>query len=224
MVRRILEEELQVIEEAVRRHSGGATAQQIADSLQEPPPRRTLQYRLKYLAEARHIATRRRSNAMPRVRQKITTFLWFDSQAEEAANFYTSLFDDSRVVDVARYTEANPSQEGSVMMVTFELAGQQFYALNAGQNAPFNESVSLLVECETQEEVDRLWSRLTEGGAELPCGWLKDRFGLAWQITPKRLLDLVRSPDRKVAAAAMRAMFEMKKIVIADIEKAVKSA
>ena len=160
---------------------------------------------------------------MPKIRQKITTFLWFNDQAEEAAHFYTSLFDDSRVVDVARYTDANPRQEGSVMLVTFELAGQQFYALNGGPNEPFNESVSLLVECDTQEEVDTLWSRLTEGGTEAPCGWLKDRYGLAWQIAPRRLIELVASADRKVAAAAMRAMFEMKKIVIDDIERAVKA-
>ena len=158
---------------------------------------------------------------MPKIRQKITPFLWFDDQAEEAARFYTSLFDDSRVVDIARYTAANPRQEGSVMLVTFELAGQRFYALNGGPNDPFNESVSLMVECETQEEVDTLWSQLTDGGTERPCGWLKDRYGLAWQIAPTRLLELVTSADRKAAEAAMRAMFEMKKIVIDDIERAV---
>ena len=158
---------------------------------------------------------------MPKIRQKITTFLWFDDQAEEAARFYTSLFDDSRVVDIAHYTAANPRQEGSVMLVTFELAGQRFYALNGGPNDPLNESVSLLVECETQEEVDTLWSQLTYGGTEAPCGWLKDRYGLAWQITPTRLLELVTGGDRKAAEAAMRAMFEMKKIVIDDIERAV---
>jgi predicted 3-demethylubiquinone-9 3-methyltransferase (glyoxalase superfamily) len=160
---------------------------------------------------------------MPRIRQKITPFLWFDGQAEEAANFYVSVFEDSRILDVARYTAANPAQEGSVMLVTFELAGQLFYALNGGRNDPFNESVSLLVECEDQDEVDRLWNRLTEGGAEAPCGWLKDRYGLAWQITPTRLLELVTGKDRKIAEAAMRAMFEMKKIVIDDLERAVKA-
>ncbi|HEY9537999.1 MAG TPA: VOC family protein [Kiloniellaceae bacterium] len=158
---------------------------------------------------------------MPTIRQKITPFLWFNDQAEEAARFYTSIFDDSRVVDVAHYTAANPDKEGSVMIVTFDLAGQRFYALNGGPDEPFNLSVSLLVECDTQEEVDTLWSRLTEGGTEAPCGWLKDRYGLAWQITPKRLLELVTGADREVAAAAMRAMFEMKKIVIDDLERAV---
>ena len=158
---------------------------------------------------------------MPKIRQKITPFLWFDDQAEEGARFYTSLFDDSRVVNIARYTAANPRQEGSVMLVTFELAGQQFYALNGGPNDSFNESVSLLVECETQEEVDTLWSKLTDGGTEAPCGWLKGRYGLAWQIAPTRLLELVTGADRKAAEAAMRAMFAMKKIVIDDIERAV---
>ncbi len=107
------------------------------------------------------------------------------------------------------------------MLVTFELAGQRFYALNGGPNDRFNESVSLLVECETQEEVDTLWSQLTDGGTEAPCGWLKDRYGLAWQIAPTRLLELVTGADRKAAESAMRAMFEMKKIVIDDIERAV---
>jgi predicted 3-demethylubiquinone-9 3-methyltransferase (glyoxalase superfamily) len=158
---------------------------------------------------------------MPKIRQKITPFLWFNDQAEEAARFYTSVFDDSRVVEIAHYTAANPRQEGSVMLVTFELAGQRFYALNGGPNDPFNECVSLVVECETQEELDRLWGQLTDGGAEAPCGWLKDRYGLAWQITPTRLLELVTGADRGAAEAAMRAMFEMKKIVIDDLERAV---
>lgn len=161
---------------------------------------------------------------MPEIRQKITPFLWFNDQAEEAARFYTSIFDDSRLVDVAHYTAANPDKEGQVMVVTFELAGQRLYAMNGGPDVTFNESVSLLVECDTQEEVDRLWSRLTEGGTEAPCGWLRDRYGLAWQITPKRLLELVTGSDREVAATAMRAMFEMKKIVIDYLERAVKAS
>jgi predicted 3-demethylubiquinone-9 3-methyltransferase (glyoxalase superfamily) len=147
----------------------------------------------------------------------------FSINAEDAARFYTSLFDDSRIVNIARYTAANPEKEGSVMLVTFELAGQTFFALNGGPNDPFNESVSLLVECDTQAEVDALWSRLIEGGSERPCGWLKDRYGLSWQITPTRLLELVTSDDPATATAAMRAMFEMKKIVIDDIERAVKA-
>ena len=160
---------------------------------------------------------------MVKISQKITTFLWFDTQAEEAARFYASLFKDSRIVAISRYPDAVLDKAGSVMLVTFELAGQKFYALNAGPQYRFNESMSLLVECETQAEVDEFWSKLTEGGQEKPCGWLTDPFGLSWQIAPSRLLELVSGDDREVASAAMRAMFEMKKIVIADIERAVKA-
>jgi predicted 3-demethylubiquinone-9 3-methyltransferase (glyoxalase superfamily) len=157
---------------------------------------------------------------MVKISQKITTFLWFDTQAEAAARFYTSLFKDSRIVAISRYPDAVPDKAGSVMLVTFELAGQKFHALNAGPQYKFNESISLLVECETQAEVDEFWSKLTERGEEKPCGWLTDRFGLSWQIAPARLLELVSGDDREAASAAMRAMFEMKKIVIADIERA----
>jgi predicted 3-demethylubiquinone-9 3-methyltransferase (glyoxalase superfamily) len=157
---------------------------------------------------------------MVKISQKITTFLWFDTQAEAAARFYTSLFKDSRIVAISRYPDAVPDKAGSVMLVTFELAGQKFHALNAGPQYKFNESISLLVECETQAEVDEFWSKLTERGEEKPCGWLTDRFGLSWQIAPKQLLELVSGDDREAASAAMRAMFEMKKIVIADIERA----
>jgi predicted 3-demethylubiquinone-9 3-methyltransferase (glyoxalase superfamily) len=155
-----------------------------------------------------------------KISQKITTFLWFDNQAEKAAPFYTSVFEDSRIVAIDRYSDAVPDKAGSVMLVTFELAGQKFRALNAGPQYKFNKSISLLVECETQAEIDKFWSKLTEGGEELPCGWLTDRFGLAWQVAPTRLLELIGGDDRQTAAAAMRAMFEMKKIVIADIERA----
>ena len=159
---------------------------------------------------------------MARVSQKITTFLWFDNEAEEAARFYVSLFEDSRIVAISHYPDAIPDKAGSVMLVTFELAGQKFYALNGGSQYKFNESISLLVECESQSEIDAFWSKLTKGGQERPCGWLTDRFGLTWQIAPRRLLELVSGEDREVAATAMRAMFTMKKIVIADIERAVR--
>ena len=159
---------------------------------------------------------------MARISQKITTFLWFDKQAEEAARFYTSVFEGSRIVTISHYPDAVPDKAGSVMMVTFELSGQKFYALNGGPQYTFDQAISLLIECETQDEIDRYWSRLSEGGKELPCGWLTDRFGLAWQVAPTRLLELVSGEDRKIASAAMRAMFEMKKIVIADIERAVR--
>ncbi|KJC33799.1 3-demethylubiquinone-9 3-methyltransferase [Bradyrhizobium sp. LTSP885] len=160
---------------------------------------------------------------MVKISQKITTFLWFDTQAEAAARFYTSLFKDSRITAISRYPDAVSDKAGSVMLVTFELAGQQFRALNAGPQYKFNESISLLVECEIQAEIDEFWSKLTEGGKEQPCGWLTDRFGLSWQIAPARLLELVSGDDREAASAAMRAMFEMKKIDIADIERAVKA-
>ncbi|SEN03978.1 VOC family protein [Nonomuraea pusilla] len=146
--------------------------------------------------------------------QKITTFLWFDSQAEEAAEFYTSLFADSRVVDVQRHGEAGPGPEGTAMLVTFELAGQRFLALNGGPHFRFTEAVSLYVDCESQEEVDELWARLTEGGEESQCGWLKDRYGLSWQIVPRVLGELMSDPDRARAGRVTRAMLGMKKIEI----------
>lgn len=157
---------------------------------------------------------------MSKIKQKISPCLWFDNQAEEAARFYTSVFDNSRIVDINRYPDAVPDKAGTVMLVTFELAGQVFYALNAGPHHGFNDAISLLVECETQNEIDGLWTKLTDGGEERPCGWLKDRYGVSWQVAPTRLLELISDDDRAVAAAAMRAMFEMKKIVLADIERA----
>ena len=159
---------------------------------------------------------------MAKISQKITTFLWFNDEAEEAARFYVSLFEDSRIVAISHYPDAAAGKVGSVMLVTFELAGQKFYALNGGSQYKFNESISLLVECESQSEIDAFWSELTKGGEERPCGWLTDRFGLSWQVAPRRLLELVSGDDREVAATAMRAMFTMKKIVIADIERAVR--
>lgn len=145
--------------------------------------------------------------------QKITTFLWFDNQAEEAANYYVSLFDDSRVVDTQRYGEAGPGEPGSVMVVTFELDGQQFRALNGGPQFKFNEAISLEVECEGQDEVDELWGKLTsDGGEEGPCGWLKDKYGLSWQIVPKTLNELLSDPDPVKSQRVMEAMLGMKKI------------
>lgn len=146
--------------------------------------------------------------------QKITTFLWFDSQAEEAANFYTSVFDDSRIVDVQRYGEAGPGEPGTVMVVRFELAGQQFIALNGGPQFAFTEAISLYVDCATQEEVDGLWARLTDGGEEGPCGWMKDRYGLSWQIVPRALTDMLADPDPARSDRVMKAMLGMKKIDI----------
>ncbi|TDC26659.1 VOC family protein [Streptomyces sp. 8K308] len=152
---------------------------------------------------------------------KITTCLWFDDQAEEAAAFYTGIFPDSRVVEVARYTEAGPREPGSVMTVTFELAGRRFVGLNGGPEFTFSEAISLQVDCADQAEVDDLWARLTaDGGAEGPCGWVRDKYGLSWQIVPRRMTELLSSPDRARVADAMRAMLGMKKLDIAALEAA----
>ncbi|MDW6065073.1 VOC family protein [Streptomyces sp. FXJ1.4098] len=146
--------------------------------------------------------------------QKITTFLWFDDQAEEAARHYTSIFDDSRVVDIQRYGEAGPGEPGTVMTVTFELAGQRFIALNGGPHFTFTEAISLSVDCATQDEVDELWARLGDGGEEGPCGWLKDKYGLSWQIVPSKLTELMSDPDPAKSARVTKAMLGMKKIDI----------
>jgi predicted 3-demethylubiquinone-9 3-methyltransferase (glyoxalase superfamily) len=152
--------------------------------------------------------------------QKITTYLWFDNQAEEAAQFYTSLFADSRILEVQRYPEGAPGPAGPAMIVTFELAGQRFIALNGGPQFTFNESVSLYVDCESQDEVDELWAKLTDGGEESQCGWLKDRWGLSWQIIPRRLSELLSDPDPARAQRAMQAMLGMQKIDVQALEKA----
>ncbi|MGW0198850.1 VOC family protein [Nonomuraea sp. NPDC003201] len=146
--------------------------------------------------------------------QKITTFLWFHDQAEEAAGFYTSLFKDSRVLEVT------PGPTGSAMVVTFELAGQRFIALNGGPEFTFTEAVSLYVDCDSQEEVDELWARLTEGGEESQCGWLKDKYGLSWQIIPRRLQELIGDPDPERAQRAVKAMMGMGKIDVQGLEDA----
>jgi predicted 3-demethylubiquinone-9 3-methyltransferase (glyoxalase superfamily) len=150
----------------------------------------------------------------------ITPFLWFDDQAEQAAELYTSIFHNSKILDVSRYGEAGPGEAGSVMTVEFELEGQRFIALNGGPNYTFTEAVSFSVSCETQEEVDRFWGALSDGGEEGPCGWLKDRYGLSWQIVPTALMRLLGDPDREKASRVMSAMLEMRKIEIADLERA----
>jgi predicted 3-demethylubiquinone-9 3-methyltransferase (glyoxalase superfamily) len=157
--------------------------------------------------------------------QKIVPFLWFDDQAEEATEHYTSIFEDSKITDVARYGEAGPGEPGSVMTVTFRLAGQEFIALNGGPDFTFNESISFFVRCETQEEVDDLWKRLTAGGGEPgPCGWLKDRFGVSWQIVPNALLEMMADPNRAKATAVTEAMLKMSKIEIAALRRAYEKA
>ncbi|TVL91517.1 VOC family protein [Streptomyces sp. SAJ15] len=152
--------------------------------------------------------------------QKITPCLWFDTQAEEAVAHYTSIFPDSRVVDVQRFGEAGPREAGMVMLIVFELAGQEFQALNGGPEFTFNEALSLSVDCASQEEVDELWARLTEGGEPGPCGWLKDRFGVSWQIVPSRLTELMSDPDAAKVARVTRAMLGMGKIDIKAAEDA----
>ncbi len=152
--------------------------------------------------------------------RKITPCLWFDTQAEEAARFYTGVFESSRIVDLTRYGEAGPGPEGTVMTVTFELDGVEFTALNGGPQFKFNEAVSFRIRCETQEEVDHFWTSLSEGGEEGPCGWLKDRYGLSWQIVPTALTDLLTDPDQERSQRAMRAMLGMTKIDIGALRRA----
>ena len=152
--------------------------------------------------------------------QKITPFLWFDNQAEEASNFYISLFDDAAITDVSRYPEGSPGPAGEVMTVSFRLAGQEFTALNGGPQFTFSEAISFAVHCRDQDEVDRLWAQLTEGGAPGQCGWLTDRFGLSWQIVPDRLNELLADPDPGRAQRAMQAMLQMEKIEIKALEDA----
>lgn len=156
--------------------------------------------------------------------QKITTHLWFDNQAEEAARFYVSLFKNSRVLNVSRYGEAGAKmsgrQAGSVMTVTFQLDGQQFIALNGGPLFKFTEAISLLVNCETQAEVDELWEKLSEGGEKGPCGWLKDRYGLSWQIAPAVLGEILQDKDPKKAEKVMAALLQMQKLDIAGLKRA----
>jgi predicted 3-demethylubiquinone-9 3-methyltransferase (glyoxalase superfamily) len=152
--------------------------------------------------------------------QKITPNLWFDTEAEEAANFYTSIFKDSEVMNVMHYGEAGPRPAGMVMTVTFRLQGQEFTALNGGPEFKFNEAISLLVNCDSQEEVDEMWEKLSEGGEKGPCGWLKDRFGVSWQIVPTVLDTLLQDEDSERADRVMKAMLQMSKIEIADLQAA----
>jgi predicted 3-demethylubiquinone-9 3-methyltransferase (glyoxalase superfamily) len=155
----------------------------------------------------------------------ITPCLWFDTEGEEAALFYTSVFPNSRIVDVSRYGEAGPGPAGTVMTVTFELNGRPFVALNGGPgHNTFTEAISFQVSCTTQDEVDNYWQTLSEGGEEGPCGWLKDRFGLSWQIVPDALPTLLQDPDREKAQRVMAAMLGMKKIEIAELEQAAAAA
>jgi predicted 3-demethylubiquinone-9 3-methyltransferase (glyoxalase superfamily) len=152
--------------------------------------------------------------------QKITPFLWFDHQAEEAARFYVSIFPNSRFGKVIRYGQAGPGPAGSVMTVEFQLEGQSFVALNGGPHFKFTEAVSFVVNCQTQDEVDSYWEKLSAGGGEVQCGWVKDKFGLSWQIVPTRLTELLGDPDPQKSQRVMKAMLTMKKLDIRALERA----
>jgi predicted 3-demethylubiquinone-9 3-methyltransferase (glyoxalase superfamily) len=153
--------------------------------------------------------------------QTITPCLWFDTEGEDAATFYTSIFPNSRIVEVARYGEAGPRDAGTVMTVVFELDGQRFLALNGGPEFTFSEAISFQVDCSSQEEVDRYWSALTaNGGEEGPCGWLKDRFGLSWQIVPEALMQMLQDHKSGDSQAAFQAMLQMKKLDVAELQRA----
>jgi predicted 3-demethylubiquinone-9 3-methyltransferase (glyoxalase superfamily) len=162
---------------------------------------------------------------MKDIKQKITPCLWYDSQAVEAANFYVSIFKNSRILSDANYnkatSEASGQPEGSVMIVEFELEGQRFLALNGGPMFKFTEAISLIVDCETQEEVDELWTKLTaEGGEESMCGWLKDKYGLSWQIVPRVVVEFMKDKDKQKAGRVMQAIMTMKKLNIAELKRA----
>lgn len=152
--------------------------------------------------------------------QKITPFLWFDREAEEAARFYCSIFQNSKIGTIARYGEAGPGPKGSVMTIAFELDGQPFTALNGGPHFKFSEAISFVVNCKDQAEVDELWDKLSEGGEKSRCGWLKDRYGLSWQIVPTALMELMSDPDPERSRRVMQAMLQMTKIDIAKLKAA----
>lgn len=152
--------------------------------------------------------------------QHVTPYLWFDGQAEEAANHYTKVFDDSSITDVARYPENTPGEAGSIMTVAFTVKGHEIVALNGGPEFTFTPAMSLLVHCQSQDEVDRYWAELSDGGETMPCGWVTDRFGVTWQIIPDRLNELLADPDPERANRAMQAMLKMGKIEIAELEAA----
>ena len=152
--------------------------------------------------------------------QKITPFLWFDNQAEEAMNFYVSIFKNSKTLSCTRYGDAGPGPKGTVIVASFELDGQEFMALNGGPRFKFTEAVSFVVNCETQAEIDEMWARLSAGGEESQCGWLKDKFGLSWQVVPPILSKLMQDKDPQKSNRVMEALLKMKKIDIATLQRA----
>jgi len=152
--------------------------------------------------------------------QKITPFLWFDHQAEEAANFYVSVFGNAKILRTVRYGEEGPGPKGTIMTIEFRIEGQEFVALNGGPAFTFSQATSFVVNCTSQVEIDRLWEKLTEGGEPQPCGWLKDRYGVTWQIVPAVLADMLNDPDPKKAGRVMKAMLAMGRIEIKPLQKA----
>lgn len=160
--------------------------------------------------------------------KKITPMLWFNGQAEQAAEHYIAVFSkrrgsnrgESRVLETSRYSEAGPGPAGSVMVIRFELEGQEFTALNGGPEFKFSEAVSFVIDCEDQQEVDYFWNALTQGGEEGPCGWLKDRFGLSWQVVPREMMQLFGAPEQEKAQRAVKAMLQMKKLDVAELRRA----
>jgi predicted 3-demethylubiquinone-9 3-methyltransferase (glyoxalase superfamily) len=158
------------------------------------------------------------------MQQKIVPNLWFDTEAEEAARFYVSVFDNSRIVNVTHYTEGAPREAGMVMTVEFELDGQRFIGINGGPEFKFDEAVSFAIECETQDEIDYFWGKLLEGGEESQCGWLEDRYGLSWQVVPTGMEELFADPDKGRAERAMKAMLGMRKLDIAALRQAADGA
>jgi predicted 3-demethylubiquinone-9 3-methyltransferase (glyoxalase superfamily) len=158
-------------------------------------------------------------------KNKITPFLWYDKEAEDAANFYVSIFRNAKINHIARYPEGSPYQAGTVMTVAFELDGQHFSAINGGPHFKFDEAISFVIDCDGQAEVDHYWeSLLAGGGAPSQCGWLRDKFGLAWQVVPKQLIELSTSADKEQNGRVFGAMMTMSKIIVADLERAAKAA
>ena len=168
------------------------------------------------MSAARNFISQTKGDTM----QKITPFLWFDHEAEEAVNFYVSIFKNSKILTITRYGDAGPGPKGTVMSATFQLDGQEFFALNGGPHYKFTPAISFLVNCETQQEIDDLWQKLTAGGEEVQCGWLKDKFGLSWQIIPKALMELMQDKDPAKSQRVFKAMLQMTKIDVEGLKRA----
>ena len=173
------------------------------------------------MAAPRQAATKKSNDPGAQTKaQKITTFLWFDTQAEEAVNFYVSVFKNAKILKTVLYGDAGPKPKGSVMVIDFELDGQRFTALNGGPEFKFNESISLVVNCKTQDEIDYFWEKLSEGGQKIECGWLKDKYGLAWQIVPEALEDLLSEDDPEKTNRVMNEVMKMKKLDLKKLQQA----